>query len=99
MFDDTLQVPWEVDDFWAAFKSDVLAKVDARFQGRSRGAAERVARRSAAGIAEQARAQLVPAGATDPKVRVLSAYKQGYLWMTEQVIPELQGQERARVDR
>ena len=24
-------------------------------------------------------------------VRVLSAYKQGYLWMTEQVIPELKG--------
>src|SRR5207237_5607488 len=27
VFDDTLQVPWEVDDFWAKFKSDVLPKV------------------------------------------------------------------------
>src|SRR5256714_7434162 len=41
------------------------------------------------GIVEQARAQLASAGAVAPTVRVLSAYKQGYLWMTEQVIPEL----------
>jgi len=34
----------------------------------------------------------VSAGAADPAVRVLSAYKQGYLWMTEQVIPALKGQ-------
>jgi hypothetical protein len=27
VFDDTLQVPWEVDEFWATFKSDVLPKV------------------------------------------------------------------------
>src|SRR5439155_6945787 len=43
------------------------------------------------GIADNVRAQLTAAGAVDPKVRVLSAYKQGYLWMTEQVIPELKG--------
>jgi len=42
-------------------------------------------------IVEQARAQLAAAGAADPKVRVLSAYKQGYLWLAEQVIPELKG--------
>ena len=27
VFDDTMQVPWEVDDFWARFKSEVLPKV------------------------------------------------------------------------
>ena len=27
----------------------------------------------------------------DPQVRILSAYKQGYLWLTEQVIPSLKG--------
>src|SRR5207244_5753119 len=39
----------------------------------------------------EVRPQLTRAGAADAKVRVLSAYKQGYLWMTEQVIPELKG--------
>src|SRR5262249_23459989 len=42
-------------------------------------------------IAEETRAQLTAAGAGEASVRVLSAYKQGYLWMTEQVIPELKG--------
>src|SRR5262249_19006847 len=30
-------------------------------------------------------------GARDPSVKILSAYKQGYLWLIEQVIPELKG--------
>jgi hypothetical protein len=90
VFDDTLQVPWEVDDFWAAFKSDVLPKVKrgSTVDLETRLSESPEVRR---GIAEQARAQLVSAGAADPAVRVLSAYKQGYLWMTEQVIPALKG--------
>ena len=90
-------MPWEVDEFWAKFKSDVLPKVKAGSQGRSRGAPERVAR-DPPGLVEQARAQLAAAGAADPKVRVLSAYKQGYLWMTEQVIPELKGKNARAVN-
>src|SRR5262249_16647176 len=43
------------------------------------------------GLAEQARAQLVSAGAVGPSVRGLSAYKQGFFWMTEQVFPRLEG--------
>ncbi len=31
------------------------------------------------------------AGAADPRVTILSAYKQGYSWVTEHVIPELKG--------
>jgi len=90
VFDDTFDVPWEVDDFWAKFKSDVLPKVKAgsKVELEARLSESPVVRR---GIVEQARAQLVAAGAADPKVTVLSAYKQGYLWMTEQVIPALKG--------
>ena len=88
VFDDTLQVPWEVDEFWAKFKSDVLPKVKAgsKVDLEARLSESPDVRRR---IVDQARAMLATAGATDPKVRVLSAYKQGYLWMTEQVIPEL----------
>jgi hypothetical protein len=90
VFDDTLDVPWEVDEFWAKFKSDVLPKVKtgSKVDLEARLSESPEVRR---GIVEQARAQLTAAGAADPKVRVLSAYKQGFLWMTEQVIPELKG--------
>ena len=39
----------------------------------------------------RARAELAKAGAGDARVTILSAYKQGFLWLTEQVIPELKG--------
>ncbi|MBI3490428.1 MAG: hypothetical protein HY047_01305 [Acidobacteria bacterium] len=88
VFDDVMQVPWEVDDFWAKFESEILPSV----KGGSKVDLE--ARLSEApevrrGIADAVAARLSKAGAVDPKVRVLSAYKQGYLWMTEQVMPEL----------
>ena len=96
VFDDTLKVPWEVDEFWAAFKSDVLPKVKAgsKVDLEARLSESPEVRRV---IVAQARAQLASAGAADAKVRVLSAYKQGYLWMTEQVIPELKGRNARRV--
>src|SRR5439155_6364946 len=72
VFDDTLQVPWEVDDFWTMFKSDVLPKVKrgSKVDLEARLSESPQVRR---GIVEQARAQLAAAGATDPSVRVLSA--------------------------
>ena len=59
-------------------------------EGRARGARERVA-----GNARQARRRDSRAaetgGRADARVSVLSAYKQGFLWITERVIPELKG--------
>src|SRR5262249_11028911 len=90
VFDDTLQVPWEVDDFWNAFRNDVLPKVarGSKVDVETRLSESPEVRKA---IADKARAELTAAGAADPAVRVLSAYKQGYLWMTEQVIPALKG--------
>ena len=42
-------------------------------------------------VADEIRGELRQAGAADARVSVLSAYKQGYLWITERVIPELKG--------
>ena len=90
VFDETMPVPWEVDDFWTKFKANVLPKVKA---GSKVDLEVRVSESPEIrkGIADAVRTQLVKAGATDPRVRVLSAYKQGFLWLTEQVIPELKG--------
>jgi hypothetical protein len=69
VFDDTMQVPWEVDEFWQRFKSDVLPKVKAGIQGRSRGAPRASRPEIRAGLVEQARAQLQAGRApAEPKV-------------------------------
>jgi hypothetical protein len=90
VIDETIDVPWEVDEFWGKFKSDVLAKVKpgATVDLEARLSESPEYRKT---IADEARAQLVKAGAANPNVRILSAYKQGYLWLTERVIPELKG--------
>ncbi len=90
VFEDKLDIPWEVDEFWSKFRSDVLPKVKAG------SAVELETRLSESpqvrkGIADQARDELTKAGAKTARVRVLSAYKQGFLWLTEVVIPELKG--------
>jgi hypothetical protein len=90
VFDDKFDIPWEVDDFWTKFKTDVLPKVKS---GSTVALETRLSespemRRK---IATDARDQLAKAGAKDPSVKVLSAYKQGFLWLTEQVIPDLKG--------
>ncbi len=90
VFEETLDLPWEVDDFRARFRSDVLPKVKAgsRVELEARLSESPAVRRQ---IADEVRAALEQAGAVAPRVRILSAYKQGFLWLTEQVIPELKG--------
>ena len=90
VIDETFDVPWEVDDFWSRFRKDVLpsvkagSKVDLELRvSESPGVRQQ--------IASQVKSELAKAGATDPQVVVLSAYKQGYLWMTERVLPALKG--------
>lgn len=92
LLEETLELPWEVDVFREAFRSEVLPAVEP-------GAAMEVEVRLSeppalrAGLEEEARQALVEAGA-DPdatEVRVLSAFKQGYSWLTEGVKPRLEG--------
>lgn len=92
VIDETFDVPWEVDEFRARLRADVLPKVTAgaevRIEARlseSPGVRQR--------LAEEVRAELVKAGAASPQVVILSAYKQGFLWMTEQVIPALKNRQ------
>ena len=90
VFEDKVDVPWEVDEFWAKFKADVLPKVKAgsSVELEARLSESLEVRRQ---VADQARDQLVKAGAALPRVRIASAYKQGFHWITEQVIPEMKG--------
>ncbi len=83
IFTDERDIPSEVDDFWRLFRTRVLPAV------RKRQSAVVEARLSEppevrAAIQQAARAELLRAGASeaDTSVTVLSAYKQGFSWLT-----------------
>ena len=88
VFDEKVDVAWEVDEFWTKLRQDVVPRVKAgaRVEVEARLSEAPEVR---AEIAERARAELLKAGASDARVTVLSAYKQGYSWITERVIPDL----------
>ncbi|MGE0447754.1 MAG: M14 family metallopeptidase, partial [Vicinamibacterales bacterium] len=86
----TIDVPWEVDEFRDRFRKEVLPKV-------TPGATVDLEVRLSEApefrhtLAREIEAELLKAGATAPRVRVRSAYKQGFTWITEEVVPSLKG--------
>lgn len=90
IFEEDFPISSEVDEFWSLFRERVLPAT-------RRGQAVRVEARLSeplavrAEIAEQARAELVRAGAdaSGSEVIVLSAYKQGFSWLREVVLPQI----------
>jgi murein tripeptide amidase MpaA len=90
VLDEQIDIPWEVDDLWSRFRTDVLPRVHAGSKvdlDALLSESPEVRRQ----IEARARAELTRAGASEVTVRVLSAYKPGFLWITEQVIPALRG--------
>ncbi|HJZ76407.1 MAG TPA: M14 family metallopeptidase [Vicinamibacterales bacterium] len=89
---DEFDIPSEVDDFWTKFRTRVIPAVKRRaaVSIEARVSEPPEVRRQ---IEQQARAELIKAGADDKSttVTVLSAYKQGYSWLYDVVRPELSG--------
>lgn len=90
VFEDQFDIPWEVDEFWTRLRAEVLPKVKpgAKVNVEARLSESPGVRLE---IAARAQAELVKAGAGEAEVTILSAYKQGFLWLTEKVIPALKG--------
>jgi hypothetical protein len=90
VFEDKLDIPWEVDEFRAKVASDVLPRVKAgvKVDLEARLSESPKVRQQ---VADEIRAQLTKAGAINPRVRIASAYKQGFFWLIEEVLPELKG--------
>ncbi len=92
LVDEDFVIPSEVDAFWAALRSKVIPSVKKRrpVSIEARLSEPPEVRRQ---IEQQARAELVKAGADDngTSVSVLSAYKQGYSWLYDVVRPALVG--------
>ncbi|MSO49778.1 MAG: hypothetical protein EXQ49_07720 [Acidobacteria bacterium] len=89
VFDDTLEIPWEVDDFRKKL-AEALPQIapGAAVELDVRLSESPEMRRQ---LADDVRRQLVGAGAKDPQIHVRSAYKQGFTWMMEEVMPALKG--------
>jgi hypothetical protein len=90
VFEEKFDIPWEVDEFWTKLRADVLPQVKpgSHVDIETRLSEPPEVRRE---IAAKVRSELTAAGARDAQVRVLSAYKQGFLWLTEEVMPQLKG--------
>ncbi|MBI4476216.1 MAG: hypothetical protein HY654_03525, partial [Acidobacteria bacterium] len=88
VFEEKIDIPWEVDDFWSRVRNEVLPKVTAgaKVDLEARLSESPAVRKA---LADQVREALTQAGAPNPRVRILSAYKQGFLWLTEDIVPAL----------
>lgn len=87
-FQARIAAPWEGEAFWSRLKADVLPRVK---PGDVVAIEARLSEDPSvrARIARDAEAQLRKAGARLAQVEVRSAYKQGFFWLTEQVLPAL----------
>jgi Zinc carboxypeptidase len=92
IFDESFDIPSEVDDFWQQFRTRVLPKVQ-KNQPMTVEAGLSESPEMRAQIAGEARSELVKAGAADSgtSVIVLCAYKQGYSWLYDAMRPAVAG--------
>ena len=95
---DDFEVPSEVDEFWSKLRTKVIPGLKKRpaVSVQARLSEPPDVRRQ---IEQQARAELVKAGADEKatSVTVLSAYKQGYSWLYDVVRPALTGKAVDRI--
>jgi hypothetical protein len=91
LIDDEFEVPSEVDEFWTKLRTRLVPAVG-KHQAVTVEARLSEAPELRQQIAQQARAELIKAGADEraTTVTVLSAYKQGYSWLYDAVRPNLQ---------
>jgi Zinc carboxypeptidase len=92
IFDDSFDIPSEVDEFWQQFRAKLLPTVK-RNQSVTVEAGLSESPEVRAQIEKDVRAELVKAGAAESgtSVTVLCAYKQGYSWLYDVMRPALAG--------
>ncbi len=114
VFDERFEMPWEVDDVRARLEAELYPRVEAAASGGDETAGEpgggppsvqveiRVSeppeiRRA---LHDEVRAELEARGA-DPaqlEVRIVNAYKQGFSWIEDHLLPELREQDVHRIE-
>ncbi|MGD8278346.1 MAG: M14 family metallopeptidase, partial [Gemmatimonadota bacterium] len=99
VFTQDFALPWEVDTVRAALRARALPRITGASQGRIE---VRVSEppEVRARLADEIRAELAARGVADGAfdVHVLSAYKQGYSWLYDVVLPQLRGKRIGRIE-
>ena len=96
VFDEQLDLGWEVDELRERFAAEVVSRV---------GAGDRVDVEILVSEPPELRMRLQSefetalreAGAAETRVRVISAYKQGFSWLADYVMPAVRGQDVGRI--
>ncbi len=91
------EIPWEVDEARQVLETEVYPNIRG---GEPASVEVRVSEppEVRAALEAEIRAALEGRGAVNPTVHVLSAYKQGYSWIHDVLLPELRGREVASID-
>lgn len=96
IFEESVEFPWEVDRAWEMIETQLMTKVSSgdQLDLYLRLSESKEVRKA---LEERINGELEKQN-VDGKVSVLSAFKQGYSWLEEQVIPELRGKEIGKID-
>ena len=97
LHEETVEFPWEVDDFWKVFREKLLRRVKSRSKVELEvrlGESPEIRRE----LEKQIRSELKQkAKRGTVEVQVLSSYKAGYSWLTEVVAPAIQGKDIGKI--
>lgn len=99
VIEEEFEIPWEVDDVRKVLRSDVLPKIlpDSRVRLRIRvSESPEIRARLEAEILDELKTKGIPEDAAD--VTVLCAYKQGYSWLHDEILPQIKKKRVGRID-
>lgn len=94
IFEEEFEVPWEVDEFWSLFRNEALPRIRAGNRGRivvRVSESPEVRTRLKREIEEELKKRGVDAG--NFEVQVYCAYKQGYSWLHDGILPKIRGRD------
>jgi hypothetical protein len=99
VFTQDFELPWEVEEFRRVFRAEALPRITATGRGRIEVRLSEPPEIRAR-LAEEIRRELAGRGVAGAafEIHVLSAYKQGYSWLSDVILPRLRGQPIARIE-
>ncbi|MFC1556822.1 M14 family metallopeptidase [candidate division KSB1 bacterium] len=99
VFEEEFDIPWEVDELWRRLRNEVLPEIRENSTGFVRimvSESPEVRRELQSRIFGEIRSR----GASQDKfnVTVLSAYKQGYSWLYDEILPQISNTDVGRIE-